>query len=424
MGKKERILVKVPLGEGTAEAAVPNVLGIVEATNIPAVADARAEIRRALREPIGSPRLSECARGKRSAAVIVNDITRPYPGGLMVLEIAEELHAAGLEDKDIFLVVAYGNHRKNTEEECRKMFGDEVVDRFAIVHHDASDPEGLLTIGHTQAGVAVQVNREFAEADMKIATGCITPHASAGFSGGRKSVMPGIAGMDGLKRHHSFPIRPADPRMGWLDGNPFHEEALAVARMAGLSFIVNAVENSARGLVAAVAGDVDAAHRAGVEVCRKIWEVAVPAKADVIIVSPGGYPRDFDLHQSQKAVSCAELICKPGGRIILCAEARDGAGKFAKRIKEARHPQEVVDQFNREGFQADSSSKAYMWCRGLLQFSVAVAGSKVGVEELSELFMLGSPTLQEAVDTALKDYGNDATFLVIPHAAEIIPVVK
>ncbi len=414
--------VSIPVGQRKIEVMVPNLMGVIDAAPIPGVPDTRAEIRRAIQNPISSPRLHDIAKGKKSAAIIVNDITRPYPGGPMILELAAELALAGFKDQDIFLVVAYGNHRKNTEAECRGMFGDEAVNRFRIVHHDAADPSRLVTIGKTSQGVPVQINKEFMEADVKIATGCITPHASAGFSGGRKSVMPGISGMDGLKRHHSFPIRPRDPRMGWLEDNPFHIEALAVARTAGVSFIVNAVENGERQLVSAVAGDLDAAHLAGVEVCKKIWAVTVPEKPDVVLVSPGGYPRDFDLHQSQKAVSCAELICKPGGRIILCAEAKDGVGKFGGRMKEAAHPQEVVDQFEREGFQADSSSKAYMWCRGLLNYSVAVAGSCVGKEELSQLFMDGFDTIQEAVDDAYAKYGKDATFLVIPQAAEIIPV--
>jgi nickel-dependent lactate racemase len=415
--------VSIPVGESILTVSVPNLLAVMQAARIPGVPDVRAEIRRAIEEPIGSAKLEEIARGKRNAAIIVNDITRPYPGGPMVEELAAKLAGAGFSDKDICLVIAYGNHRKNTEEECRRMFGGAVVERFRIVHHDALDPERLVTIGATEGGVPVQINKEFAEADVRIATGCITPHASAGFSGGRKSVMPGIAGIEGLKRHHSFPIRPKDPKMGWLEGNPFHEEALAVARMAKVDFIINAVENAERELVVAVAGDLDAAHKAGVAACRNIWGAAAPSRPDVVIVSPGGYPRDFDLHQSQKAVSCAELLCKPGGRIILCAEARDGVGKFGQRMKEAAHPQVVVDQFEKEGFAADSSSKAYMWCRGLLRFSVGVACSSVSREELEQLFMKGYDTVEEAIADALKDYGEDASFVVIPHAAEIVPRV-
>ena len=415
--------VSIPVGETSVNVMVPNLMAVLHAAKIPGVPDARAEIRRAINEPIGGPRLSDIAKDKKSAAIIVNDITRPYPGGLMVEELAAELAKSGFTDADIYLVIAYGNHRKNTEEECRRMFGNAVVDRFRIVHHDPYDPNRLVTIGTTDGGVPVQVNKEFMEADVRIATGCITPHASAGFSGGRKSVMPGIAGIDGLKRHHSFPIRPKDPKMGWLEGNPFHEEALAVARMAKVDFIVNAVENAERELVSAVAGDLDDAHKAGVKVCRSIWGASVPSRPDVVIVSPGGYPRDFDLHQSQKAVSCAELICKPKGRIILCAEARDGVGKFGQRMKDAKHPQDVVDQFHKEGFAADSSSKAYMWCRGLVSFSVGVACSSVSKEELAQLFMKGYDTVEDAIADALKDFGDDATFVVIPHAAEIVPSV-
>lgn len=415
-------IISFKVGEEVIQATIPNLMGIVAPHDLSPVPDIRAEIRRALDNPIGTPRLTEIARGKKTAGIIVNDITRPYPGGLMVEELARDLNLAGLKDEQILLVVAYGNHRANTEAECREMFGDNVVDRFRIVHHDANDPATLIKLGKTADGMVVEINKDFVEADIKITTGCIVPHQLAGLSGGRKSVIPGISGIVGLKAHHSFPIRPKDSSMGWLDGNPFHEQALAGARLAGVDFIVNSVENASRGIVLAVAGDLDAAHRAGVETCRKIWAVSIPAKADVVVVSPGGYPRDFDLHQAQKAIGCAEMVCKPGGRIIMCAEARDGIAKFGKAMQEAKTPQEIIYKFTANGYQPDSISKAYLWCRALQRFSIVVTNCKVNKEDLSKMFLDSADTLDQAITGALKDYGENATFLAIPLAAEIIPV--
>ena len=298
--------IQIPVGREMVCAEVPEPVSVIRPQEIPGAADAGIEIERALANPIGSPRLCELARGKKSAAIVVNDITRPYPGGLMVEGLAKELHLAGLSDDRIFLVVAYGHHRFNTEEELREMFGEEVVRRFRIVHHDAMDADKLVTVGRTSAGIDVEINRDFAQAEVKILTGCITPHQLAGYSGGRKSVLPGISGVKTLKKHHSFPIRPETTSLGWLQGNPFHEQSLEAARIAGVDFILNSVDNYKKEVVRCVAGELNEAHLEGVKLCREIWGVHMPQKPDVVIVSPGGYPRDFDLHQSQKAVGCAD----------------------------------------------------------------------------------------------------------------------
>ncbi|HWQ75204.1 MAG TPA: nickel-dependent lactate racemase [Syntrophomonas sp.] len=415
--------VNIPVGDTQIKAAIPNVQAVIGPAHIPGVKDMRAEVRRAIENPIDSPRLRDIAKGKKNAGIIVNDITRPYPGGLLVEEIAYELSQAGFTDDQIFLVVAYGNHRSNTHEELCSMFGEQVVERFRIVHHCATDESKLVTMGRTAGGVEVQINKEFAEAEVKITTGCITPHQLAGYSGGRKSVIPGIAGINSLKAHHSFPIRPKASSMGWLKGNPFHEEALAGAYVAGVDFIVNSVDNPERELVGCVAGELNAAHLKGVELCAKIWTVPVAGKADVVVVSPGGYPRDFDLHQAQKAIGCAEMLCKEGGQIILVAEARDGAGKFGKVLVEAKDPQDIIDKFTKDGYAPDNISKAYMWARAVQHFKIAVACSKISKEELNSMFLEGFDTVEEAIALALQRYGEDAAFLVIPHASDTTPII-
>lgn len=411
--------VKLPIGKGYIEADVPNVLKVGVPAYLPGVPDSRMEIRRAIRNPIGSKRLKDIAIGKKSAAIVVNDITRPYPGGLMILEIAEELHEAGLKDNDIFLVVAYGTHRIETQAELLDMFGEEVVKRFRFVHHVADDDSTLKILGKTEYGLTVQINKEFAEAEVKILTGLITPHSCAGFSGGRKSIVPGISGMECLKIHHSFPIVPAEPAMGWLEGNLFHEQALAAARLVGVDFIVNNIDNANREMIAAVAGDLNEAHIAGTKICSKIWKITIPTRADAVIVSPGGYPRDFDLHQAQKACSVAEMICKEGGHIILCAETPDGTAKFGKYLKNARHPKEVIEMFKKVGMTADATGKAYMWARGLLKHRISLVGSKIPKEELEEMFLKGYDTLEEAIEETLKLYGPKTSFVVVPQAADI-----
>ena len=417
--------VRLPLDKSFIEVDVPNVIAVAEPHYMAPVPDARAEVRRAIQNPIGSPRLKDIAKGKHSAAIVVNDITRPYQGGLMVEELAEELHLAGLTDDEIFLVVAYGTHRVNTPEELVGMFGEEVCRRFRFVHHYAEDDSTLKTVGVTAEGMTVQINKEFAEAEVKITTGLITPHACAGYSGGRKSIVPGISGMECLKQHHSFPIVPADPAMGWLKGNKFHEWALDAARLVGVDFIVNHVDNAEREMVLCVAGDVDAAHLAGTEICKEIWQTKVPTRADVVIATSGGFPRDIDLHQAQKACSVSEMACKLGGHIILVAKAQDGGAKFGCVLKEANSPQEVVDLFAREGMRAGGNrGKAYMWARGMLKHKMSVANSVMSKEELNSMFIDHYETVEDAIEDSLRIYGENASFIVIPHAADMFVTVE
>lgn len=411
----------VPVGTGTLSFSVPNLIQVVEPPQSQGVQDPMTEIRRALAEPIGSPRLSQIAKGKKTAAIVVNDITRPYPGREMILGLAEELNKGGLEDQGIILVVAYGNHRRNTEDELLKMFGREVCRRFRFVHHNANDPQTLTTLGQTEGGVVVEINRDFVEAEVKITTGCIAPHQLAGFSGGRKSIIPGIAGINSLKAHHSFPIRPEKTSLGWLEGNPFHEEATKAAEIAGVDFIINSVDNEARQMVRCVAGDLKAAYAEGVSVSRQVWSVSVERKADVVIVSPGGYPRDFDLHQSQKAVGCAEMLCKEGGQIILCAKMQDGAGKPGKVLLNAASPDDVIDRFKAIGYTPDALSKSYMWARALKTYHITLIGSTLTKEEQAGMFFEPYNGMEDVIQACLKRYGENAGFMVVPCASEIIP---
>ncbi len=416
--------VTVPVGEGKLTFEVPNLLQLVEPARAEAAHDGMQEIRRAIQHPIGTERLCRIARGKHSAAIIVNDITRPYAGREMILAIAEELNAAGMRDEEIFLVVAYGAHRRNTDEELIRMYGEDVFRRFRYVHHDAFDPETLTVVGVTDGGVVVEINKEFAQAEVKITTGCIVPHQLAGFSGGRKSVIPGIAGFNTLRKHHSFPIRPEETSLGWLDGNPFHEEAMKAARIAGVDFIVNSVDNEEKQMVCCVCGDLEAAYSKGAEISRRVWSVPVHGKTDVVIVSPGGYPRDFDLHQSQKAIGCAEMLCKEGGHIIVCAEMRDGGNKPGKMLMESETLESITDRFRKTGYTQDALSKTYMFARAMQHYHVTLVGSFIPPEDQEKMFFEVYPSIEDAIRADLVRYGDGATFTVMPCASEVIPLFE
>lgn len=416
--------VELPYGTESLSIELPDHAHVVIPKELPGATDIRAEIRRAIDNPIGTPLLTQLAAGKSDAVIVINDITRPAPSGIMLEELLQNLSLAGIEADRVTVVIATGNHRPNTSEEVKGMIGPGLASRLRVVNHDCDDSHNLTDLGHTDSGLPVWINSRVAGSAFKIVTGLITPHHGAGFSGGRKSVMPGVAGLKTLNQHHSLPIRPYHPAYGWMKGNAFHEEAVKVARMVGVDFILNVVKNSCGQVVAAVAGELEMAHEYGVSICQKSWQLDLPHRYDVVIVTPGGYPRDIDLHQSQKAMSTAEMVIAPGGDIVLLAECRDGIGKYADWLKQAKTPREVITRFECEGFTKDHSSKAFMCARALEHYSVHLFCDGIAANEASQMFFKPAATAQAAIDAALAVKGPDARVLVLPQAVSCVPCVK
>jgi nickel-dependent lactate racemase len=416
--------LKVPYGreEITFEVEGFSSVDIVNPIDRPGTSDVIASVEEAINSPIGTECLGAFAKPGASAAIVVNDITRPTPSAEMVRICTRELIANGVAKSDITLVVATGNHRPNTVDELERMLGVDTVREFRVVNHKCSNTDEMVCLGATSGGVPVWVNRVVVEADIKILTGLITPHHSAGYSGGRKSILPGVSGIDTLRIHHSLPIRPFEPALGWLEGNAFHEQAVEAARMVGVDFIVNTVPNRKKEIVRTVAGDVYDAHIAGTKVCRDIWAVNLESWADIAIVSPGGYPRDINLHQAQKALSCAELLVRPGGVVILVAECSDGIGDFASWLKSAKSPESVIERFREEGYTQESSAKAFMFARGLTRFDVIIVSKSLAADEVEDMFMSKAESIEDALRVARKRVGSGARVIAVPYANEVMPV--
>lgn len=319
--------VWLPYGKTEVCVRIParNLLGSIEPNEKPGVEDAKAEIARALKEPIGSKRLSEIAKAEHKVAIVVDDATRSAPSRLMVLSLLDELNLAGVRDENVTVIFGCGTHRAVKPEEAVKLLGEEVFNRVKTVNHDCK-AQDLAYIGTTKKhGNKVYLNRLFSEADMKILTGDVSFHYYAGYGGGRKSVLPAIAGEDTIKHNHAMLLH-VDARTGVLEGNPVHEDMLEVARLAKVDFILNVATNSEGEIVKAVAGDLEQAFHEGIKVVDEMYRVAVNRKADVVVVSPGGHPADVDLFQSYKGIDNALGVIKRGGVIILVAECPEGHG--------------------------------------------------------------------------------------------------
>lgn len=416
--------IEIPYGKTVKVLEKPASADLLLPNDMKALKNPSEEIRKQIRNPTRSARLANICKGKESVVIVINDITRPSPTDLFVEEILTELGKVEIKDEQITLVVATGNHRPNTDQELKSMVGEKVFNRLKIINHDCENPENLVSFGHTKRGLPIVINRIVAEASVRILTGIITPHQSAGYSGGRKSIMPGVGGIEALTKHHSFPIRSYDPILGQMVNNPFHEEALEAAQHVGVDFIINAVKNSKKEIVSIVAGDLVQAHEKGVRICDESWKVKVKHQYDIVVTSPGGYPKDFDLHQSQKAVAAAEVITKQGGVIILVAECRDGIGKFDRWLIEAKNPQEVIDAFSRVGFTPDHSSKAFMFARALKNHHIILVDPMIDQELVENMFFKYSRTLEEALELARQLVKDPANILLFPHAIDSIPTLE
>jgi nickel-dependent lactate racemase len=421
------MLIRLPYGDGVWEEEVPGLTVdcVVEPpAALPPLPDLALARREARQAPIGSRRLREIVRPGESIVVVINDATRPSPSRLFLDAIVEELKTASVSLDSVTVVVATGTHRPSTPAELTAMLGEEHLARFKVVSHVCTDATQMVSVGKTGSGLPVSINRIVAEAARRIITGTIAPHHIAGYSGGRKSIVPGVASAETIQKFHSPLIQLFQPTLGWLEGNPTHEAALEAAKMVGVDFMINAVpEPGGKAFLQVVAGDLEAAYVEGVRACERACRVQVPFQADLTICSPGGYPRDINLHQSQKALSIAEMVTRPGGVIILVTECRNGAeGKFVEYLQEAQTPRQVIERWQ-TGQPPMSSGKAMQFARACKQFHVIVVSRAFSPEFLSSLFLHYADCLQEAVARVRERLGPQPRTLVIPHASKLIPVV-
>lgn len=416
--------ISVPYGKGYQEATVPDDISVqvidpgVEG-EVPPVSRL---IEDSLNAPIGSRRVEELVKPGQSVVIVVNDHTRPGPNQQILEALLPRLHSAGVKDEDITIAIATGSHRDSTPEELDVILGREIHARYRVHVHDCRSERNRF-IGTSSTGLDMYIDDVLLDSGFVITTGLIAPHHAAGFSGGRKSVLPGMAGLQTLKTHHSLPIRPFEPAMGWFEDNPFHITALEAARMVGVDFIVNVVQDTHKRDVACVSGALEAAHEAGVAICRQHNTIRVEHPGNVIITSPGGTPRDSDLYQSQKALSVAEMFARKGDEVtfVLCVNGEKGIGGelFRQWMEEGGTPEQVIERFRREGFDV-GTNKAFMYARALTKGRLIVVSDHLTKEELERMMMGWAPSLQAALDQLARE-GKLRNIVVLPRAVSLIP---
>ena len=396
-----------------------NLYAVLNPEDLPGVEDPFREVRNALDNPIGSIPLKEMAKGKKNVVILASDITRPSLSHILVPPIIEELKEAGVEYDNITVVFGLGYHRKHTEEEKKKLVGEEVYSKVRCIDHDIND---CVYLGTTKRGTPVEVFRPVAEADLIIATGNLEFHYKAGYSGGDKALLPGVCSKRTIETNHVMMIKPGT-MPGRAEGNPMREDIEEAGRIAGVNFIVNAVLNSHKEIVKVVAGDPVKAHREGAKYIDKMYKRNIEEKVDVVIASCGGFPKDINLYQAQKGLGNAGYAVKDGGSIILLAECREGLGEptFEDWMLRAKTPHDCVEWIQEE-FKL-GAHKAAVICMVLERVKVYLI-SELDENLVRNIFFIPARSAQQALDDALREYGEEAKVLVLPYANSTLPYVE
>lgn len=396
-----------------------NLLGTIEPQKMKGVIDPVQAVRAALEQPIGSPRLSEIAAKQKQGKVviIVNDLTRPTPYQYMLPPLLDELAEAGIKDDQITFVVATGNHRGHWAQENKELYTEEIAGKYSFINHDST--KDLAALGKLANGTQLLVNRHVAKADLVITTGLINPHQIAGFSGGRKSIMPGVVGKELITQNHSLMTMPSAKPGNYRD-NPVHHMMMEVAQKVGVDFILNVVINSSREIVKVVAGHLEQAWVAGVDVSKKINMVKLKEQAEVVIAGAGGYPKDLNVYQAQKSLTNAAKAVKPGGTIILVAQCGEGYGDqvFEDWIRAAGSIAHIFKRFE-AGFEL-GGHKAYALAQVLKDKEVVLV-SDLPKKDVEQLFFTYAENINEALDYVAGKHGTNYRAWVIPEAGIVFP---
>jgi len=411
-------VVELPFGRGSLSARIPseNLIGVFPPRSVGlAAVDEGDLLRRALENPIGTARLRDLARRGQKVVIVTSDLTRPCPSDRLLPPVLAELSAAGIPDEDITIVLGLGLHRPMTEAELRDAVGGAVFGRVRVVNHDVRD---IAPLGRTSFGTPVEIFRPVVDADFRVCLGNVEFHYFAGYSGGAKAIFPGCASEAAVTANHAMMVRP-EAQAGRLEGNPVRADLEEAAAMVGVDFMLNVVVDGEHRIVQAVAGDVKAAHRVGCEWVSQRGKVPIPALADIVLVSAGGYPKDVNLYQAQKALDNAAYAVKPGGIIILVAECAEGCGNrtFEEWMTSGDTPSALLKRIQ-ERFVLGGHKAA----------AVAVVAQKAQIFFVSPsmaAWRLAGMEPYDSLDAALAEawrrLGRDATVLVLPEGGSVLP---
>ncbi|MGI5817641.1 MAG: nickel-dependent lactate racemase [Armatimonadota bacterium] len=400
-----------------------HVAAVLRQKQLSALDDPAQALREALADPIGAAPLSEIARGRANACIVVSDITRPVPNPVILPPLLETLTAAGIPPERVTILIATGLHRPATDAEIREICGDEVlVSGARIVNHRAANEDEQVHLGQTSRGTPAFVDRAYVDADLTVLTGLVEPHLMAGYSGGRKAICPGVAGCETIMAFHGPQLlEPPEARAGNLVDNPVHEEALAVADLAGgADFIVNVTLDEQRAVTGVFAGEMRAAHEAAMALCERQAKVVLDEPADIVVTSGGGYPLDLTLYQSTKGIVAADLICREGGTIIIAQQNAEGLGspEFSELICQEDVHACIQDALATGDICIDTWQLHVV--EKVLRRCKVISISDLPDEDAARTPFEQAETVEEAVERALAAHGPAARIAVVPEGPYVL----
>ena len=407
--------MSLSLGYGKNEFSVD--LSAFESTQVVRPRRETNLVERAMAAPIGTPRLSQMVQPGQKIAIITSDITRPCPSAEMLPWVVADLETAGVKDEDVTIIFALGTHRGHTEAEQRQLVGDAIFERFNCID---SDPNDVVQVGITRRGTPVEVFKTVLDADFRITLANVEPHYFAGYSGGAKSILPGVCSKATIRNNHAMMVEPG-ARAGVLEGNPVRADIEEGGAMVGVDFILNVVVGH-HTIIEAVAGHVVDAHRYACRLMDYHRSQEIESAADVVLVGSGGHPKDLNLYQAQKALDNAGTIVKEGGIIVWLAECPDGFGSdlfkewmLDKSVDEALA--EIQTNFVLGGHKAAAIAM-------VLKKAQVFFVSKLDPADVRKMSMMPFDSLDEALAAARQQVGEGCRLIVLPEGSAVMPAMR
>jgi Uncharacterized conserved protein len=416
----------------TASVKEENLMGIIEGNEFKLSKSEEEIILEALHNPIGSPRLKELVHPGETVCLVIPDVTRAWQKtDKFLCKIIEELNAGGIDDKDITIISALGSHRTQTVEEHEKLIGKDLAKRFDVIDHDCFDKENLTYLGETTYGTPVIVNKKAVDCDHVVLAGGIVYHFLAGCGGGRKTVLPGISSYETIMKNHSLSLsknlgegKNEDAKCGKLKGNPIHEDMMQAAAFLRPTFIFNVIAGHDGNIAAAVSGNYVEAFYEGCNIVEKMDGVAINDKADLVIATAGGYPKDINFYQTSKTIINTIEAAKEGGTIIILSQCSEGLGGNQDVQDILLNFDTLLDR-EKELRREYSISKdiGYIFCELANKFEVIMV-SDLNPELLKKANIKVVKTLEEALEITYSKKGENLKTYVMTAGANTFPVVK
>jgi lactate racemase len=396
-----------------------NLLEVLHANEVSIQLTGASEVKRAIENPIGSERLYELVKPGEKIVIVTSDITRPMPSKVVLPVVLEELTKAGVKDEDITVVFALGSHRKHTVEEIKYLVGEDIYNRINCIDSDIKD---FVHFGYTENKTPIDIFTPVAKADRRICLGNIEYHYFAGYSGGAKAIMPGVSTRGAIQANHSRMVEDT-AHAGNITTNPVRKDIEDTIKLIPIDFIVNVVLNEKKEIINAVAGHYIDAHREGCKFLDSFYKIPIKEKADIVISSIDGYPKDLNLYQAQKALDNAKHAVRNGGIIILVASCKEGLGEdvFEEWLLEAKKPEDLIHRIKTTFVLGGHKAAAIAM---VLQNSRVFLVSELEPEFVKNIFLEPYSDVQTALDSAYEALGKNSKVILVPHGGSILPVLE